>query len=329
MSEADIQDCEDCVAPAEAFGVVASETRLGILESLWKAPESPVRFSELRREVGMRDSAQFNYHLDKLRDHFVTKTDEGYALRHAGKTVVRAVLAGEFNETPTVEPFEVPGRCAECGGSLSAHYADEKLSIQCDGCSALHGRYSFPPGGLVDRTNEEIARAFDQRVRHLHCLAADGVCPECNGAMTTEVTRDDEGILGLEVRVDHACRRCDHHLHSSVGLSLLDQSDVVTAHRAHGIDLGTRPYWTLSWCVSDEYTTVVSEDPWRIRVRLPLAELAETYSIDAADTPTKAVGDGGQYPTIVCGEGSPPPAVLDVTLDGDLAVVAVEAATDA
>jgi DNA-binding transcriptional ArsR family regulator len=324
MSEADIQDCEDCVAPAEAFGVVASETRLEILEALWEAESRPVRFSALRREVGMRDSAQFNYHLDKLRDHFVTKAEAGYDLTHAGKTVIRAVLAGEFNENPTLDPFGVPGECADCGGDLSAHYADEKLSIECDACSALHGRYSFPPGGLADRTNEEIARAFDQRVRHLHCLAADGVCPECNGSMDTRIVEDDD-VLGLSVRVDHVCRRCDHHLHSSVGLSLLDQSDVVTAHRAHGIDLGTRPYWTLDWCVCDEYTEVRSEDPWRIRVRLPLADLAEAGTVEAdGDTP-RAVGDGGRYPSVVCGEGSPPPAVLDVTLDDQLNVVAIEA----
>jgi hypothetical protein len=111
-----------------------------------------------------------------------------------------------------------------------------------------------------------------------------------------------------------------------VGLSLLDQSDVVTAHRAHGIDLGTRPYWTLDWCVADEYTEVLSEEPWRIRVTLPLADLAEgpSPSLAQGDAADPAVGDGGQYPTLVCGDGSPPPSTLAVTLDGDLQVVAVE-----
>ncbi len=318
MSETDIQDCDDCVSPAEAFSVVASETRLAILEALWEAEQRPVRFSDLRGSVGMRDSAQFNYHLDKLTGHFLRKTDEGYDFRHAGKKVVRAVLAGSFNEQPTRGPFEVPGDCVECGAGLVAEYVDETLSIQCVECGLFHGEYPFPPGGLADRTDEEIAMAFDQRVRHLHCLAADGVCPECNGRMTTELVRDDGDLLGLEVRVDHVCQRCDHRLHSSVGLGLLDQSDVVTAHRAHGIELGTRPYWTLPWCVTDEHTTVLSEDPWRIEVRLPLAELA-------ADTEANDIRPPVTSPSVLCGERARPPDVLRLTLDGDLSVVEVTA----
>ena len=315
MSEANIQECDDCVAPAEAFSVVASETRLAILEALWEADDRPVRFSELRRTVGMRDSAQFNYHLDKLTPHFIHQEDEdGYDLRHAGKKVVRAVLAGEFNETPTVEPFEVQGSCADCGGDLFATYADEMLSIECVDCGSLHGHYSFPPGGLADRTREEVARAFDQRVRHLHCLAADGVCPECGGPMSTRIRRDDASPLDLDVYVDHTCGRCDHHLFSSVGLSLLDQSDVVTAHRAHGVDLNSRPYWTLQWCVSDDHTEVLSADPWRVRVTIPLSAVAESDP-----------DDGAGYPSVLGGDDHPP-GTIHVTVDGDLQVtdIAVE-----
>ena len=277
---ASIQDCEECVAPAEAFSVIANETRLSILEALWSAPERPVSFSELRREVGMRDSAQFNYHLKKLTDHFVVQTDAGYDFRQAGKKVVRAVLAGSFNEHPEVEPFAVEGTCAACEGSLQAHYRDEMLGIDCTECGKNHGRYPFPPGGLNDRTECEIADAFNQRVRHLHCLAADGVCPECNGRMTTAITPDAEDYLGLEVRVDHRCEQCHHQLYSAVGLSLLDQSDVVTFYRDHGVDLCTRPYWDLAWCVSDEQTTVLSEDPWRILIEIPLDDEVLRVTLD-------------------------------------------------
>jgi len=277
---ASINDCEDCVAPAEAFSVIANETRLSILEALWKAPERPVSFSELRRAVDMRDSAQFNYHLKQLTDHFVASTDEGYEFRQAGKKVVRAVLAGTFNEHPEMGPFETDSTCAACGAALHAYYADEMLAIECSECAKNHGEYPFPPGGLNDRTREEILDAFNQRVRHLHCLAADGVCPECNGRMTTAVTHDDEDYLGLEVRVDHECEQCRHRLYSAVGLSLLDQSDVVTFHRDHGVDLCTKPYWDLPWCVSDEYTTVLSEDPWRIRIEIPLDEEVLAATLD-------------------------------------------------
>ncbi|WP_435155456.1 winged helix-turn-helix domain-containing protein [Haladaptatus sp. DFWS20] len=270
-SDTPLQECDDCLAPAEAFSVIANETRLSILEALWQAPERPVRFSELRKKVGMRDSAQFNYHLQQLADHFVVQTDDGYDFRQAGKKVVSAILAGSFNEHPRLDPIELVETCTDCDANLRAVYEDETLVIACPDCTKLHGSYPFPPGGLNDRTDCEIMDAFNQRVRHLHCLAADGVCPECNGKMGTTVTRDSEDALGTKVRVDHRCEQCRHRLQSTVGLSLLDQSQVVTFYSDHGIDLCTNPFWALSWCVSDEHTTVLSDDPWKIEVSIPLS----------------------------------------------------------
>ena len=287
-SQPDLQACEDCLPPAEAFSVVASEPRLRILEALWKASERPVTFSELRRAVDMDDSAQFNYHLGKLTGQFVKKTGEGYDFRYAGAKVVRAVLEGSFNQDPVLEPFEVDGTCFECGGRLEARYADEVMTIECGRCAHRHGQYPFPPGGLNDRSHEEVLDAFNQRVRHLHCLAADGVCPECGGRMDTEIVRRPRK-LELEIGVVHRCTQCRHEIHSAVGLRLLDQSDVVSFYREEGIDLPATPYWRLGWCVCDDFTTVLSEDPWRIQVRMPA---------------------GGEE--------------LRVTVDGDLVVTSVE-----
>jgi DNA-binding transcriptional ArsR family regulator len=269
-SERSLRECSECVAPEEAFSLVANETRLGILEALWRADSRPVRFSDLREAVGMRDSAQFNYHLGKLTEQFVTKSDEGYDLRHAGEKVVRAVLAGSFNEHPHVEPFPVEGACAWCAGPLEAHYEDEMFSVVCEDCERRHGRYSFPPGGLHDRTDEEVMRAFDQRVRHLHCLAADGVCPECNGRMETVLETEGDCCLSDGLRADHVCAQCNYSMCSTVGLSLLDKSPVVAFYDEHGIDLASRPYWTLDWCVGDEAVTVRSADPWELVVDVEL-----------------------------------------------------------
>lgn len=265
MSEETILDCEDCLEPAEAFSVVGNETRLAILEALWRAPEYPVSFSVLRQQVGIEDSAQFNYHLGKLTGQFVRKVKDGYEFRHAGEKVVRAVLEGSFNENPRLEPFDIESQCAACGGSLSAHYGDERLTIECPDCGKRHGRYPFPPGGLNDRTREEVVTAFDQRVRHLHCLAADGVCPECGGRMDTELTHSQNGV-----RVVHHCEQCRHALDSAVGLRLLDHSAVVAFHREHGIDLCATPYWEFAWCVDNEHTTIRSMEPWDIEVTIPL-----------------------------------------------------------
>ncbi|MFB6270691.1 MAG: winged helix-turn-helix domain-containing protein, partial [Halobacterium sp.] len=245
---------DDSLPPAEAFALLGNETRITILQELWLAPERPVAFSDLRKRVGMRDSAQFNYHLSKLTDHFVRQVEGGYEFQYAGEKVVRAILAGTFTERVELE-FPVEGECFDCGGGLEAAYADERLTIRCADCKSTYGRYAFPPGGLRDRSTTEIEAAFDQRVRHLHCLAADGVCPECGGRIETAVVPDDDDVLGLDVRVDHTCMQCQHTISSPVGLSLLDDSRVVAFHADHGVELNARKHWTLRWCVTDETTT--------------------------------------------------------------------------
>jgi hypothetical protein len=260
------------VPPAEALSVIANETRLDILEALWRAEDRPVRFSDLFDDVELSDSAQFNYHLKQLTGQFVAKTDEGYDLRYAGGQVIRAIRAGTFTRHPDIEPFGVEGACTRCGGPLQAVYGDEQLAIECSDCEKAHGEYPFPPGGLVDRSPAEIATAFDERVRHLHCLAADGVCPVCSGQMRTEIDRSEECCLDVALKAEHVCQQCRHELCSPVGLVLLDEATVAAFYDDHGIDLSQRPYWTLPWCVDDEYSAVESTDPWRISVRIPLGE---------------------------------------------------------
>lgn len=279
MSESGLQACEECVPPAEAFSVIGNETRLSILEALWDAPERPVSFSDLHGRVEMRDSAQFNYHLKQLLGQFVVRTDDGYDLRHAGESVIQAVLSGSFNQDPDGR-FDVEGECVACDGGLDARYRDEHIAISCSDCGQRHGEYAFPPGGLDGRTDEEVLAAFDQRVRHLHCLAADGVCPACNGRMETTIQYEDECCLRLDLQVDHRCVRCRHQLCSTAGLRLLEHSEVVSFYRDHGTDLGSIPYWQLPWCVSDEYMTALSEDPWRLRVRIPLDDEELRVSLD-------------------------------------------------
>ncbi|ELK55234.1 hypothetical protein D320_05641 [Haloferax sp. BAB-2207] len=267
VREDSVLDCDDCISPAEAFGIVADETRLTILEALWESPDRPVPFSELRRRVGVDDSARFNYHLGKLRGQFVRKTDEGYDFRHAGEKVVRAVLAGTFNEDPVLPAFPAPGSCVACGGSLEADYGDEKLTISCADCARVHAHEEFPPGGLEGRSSEALLSAFDQRVRHLHCLAADGVCPECGGTTSTALSRDADPF-DLEVVVTHRCAQCAYEAVSPVGLVLLDESTVLGFLSSRGEDVCGTPFWRFPWVVGDEALTVVSEEPWRIRVRI-------------------------------------------------------------
>lgn len=271
--------------PANAFNLIADENRLAILEALAEAEEHPVAFSELRRAVEMRDSAHFNYHLQQLTGHFVAQVEDGYTFKHAGEKVIRALFAGSFTDDPRIEPFRVRGACVSCGGPLEASYEDEQMAITCADCGHGHGEYGFPPGGLRDRSLDEVAMAFDNRVRHLHCLAADGVCPECSGRMDTSINLEEERCcLGVRTVVNHECDRCGHSLCSAPGLRLLDHSEVVSFHRDRGVHLDERPYWTLPWCVSDHYAETIQRDPVVLQVTIPLDEEQLEVTLDESLT---------------------------------------------
>ena len=290
-------DCEECLQPAEAFSVIGNETRLSILEALWEAPERPVTFSELRSRIGMADSAQFNYHLQRLTGQFLQKTDDGYDFRSPGRAVIQAVLAGSLNRDPELEPFAVEGACIDCGAGLEAFYEDERLRVVCPDCGRGHADWPFPPGGLENRTPEEVANAFNQRVRHLLCLSADGVCPDCNGRMETTVDYADSEADST-VDVTHWCRRCENETTTTIGISLLDDAEVVSFYRDHGVDLNGVPFWTLPWCIADDDTTVLDDDPWRFRVdvelddeRLEVVLDEELTVVDSERVRASAAGD--------------------------------------
>ena len=262
------EESEHCLRPAEAFALIGDETRVAILEALWHVDEQPAEFTTLYEMTATDNSAQFNYHLNQLTGHFVRKRDDGYELRTAGESVIQAVVDGSFNAHPNLEPFETGNECTQCTGPLVATYAEEKLAINCSECGHTHGQYSFPPGGLIGRDEQDILSAFDQRVRHLHCLAKDGVCPKCSGQMQTQIARGGDCCLDTDLRAEYTCKQCQHNLCSPIGLVLLNESAVVAFYRDHGLDLGTIPYWRLDWCVSDDYTTVWAVDPWRIAVSI-------------------------------------------------------------
>ena len=266
-------DSEASLTPADAFALLGDDTRIDILRALQAAAvddETPVAFSELFARVDVDDSARFNYHLKQLTDHFVRKTETGYEFRTSGRKVVRAVFAGTFTGREALGPFDAPGECCYCDGDLAATYADERLSVECVACGRPMASHTFAPGGVADRDRDELLRAFHHHVRHHHCLAADGVCPECMGRVETRLDREPS-FACREVEVVHVCRRCDTRLRSAVGLNLLDTAAVLSFHADRGVDLSTEPFWTFDWCVGDTRTEVVDDDPLTLRVEIPVA----------------------------------------------------------
>ncbi|WP_267643651.1 winged helix-turn-helix domain-containing protein [Haloarchaeobius amylolyticus] len=209
--EADVE-----VRPEKAFSLLGNETRFGILQALWKLSEpldsSPVSYSDLMDEVGVRDSGNFNYHLGKLEGHFVESTDDGYALSDAGEQIVQTVVSGTGVEHVSMEQTHVGVTCAVCGGTeTTVQYDDETLTLRCTECPGSYpsppgklAAFQVPPMGLANRDPREIFDAGIARVSLKTQSMLAGVCPTCS----TEPTIDVKVCRDHESEGSDPCENC-------------------------------------------------------------------------------------------------------------------------
>lgn len=309
---------EEDVAAADAFASLGNELRLSILWALWESPESALSFAELRRRVAPDDTGNFSYHIGKLTDYFVRKTDDGYALRAAGEQVVRAVLTGTITSDPTLPGREIDEQCAFCGAPVEMAYDDEFINVRCTDCGGVVKRdfpegtymnYSFPPAGLDGRSREEAVDAahvlYDSKVTPM----MKGVCPECAGKVQVsfEVCEDHRpGESGLcptcETRFAvwsvYECTHCKYTRLSAMWFAALNHPEVIAFYRDHGLD-ETIPFRKLTGdnarFVRDITEAVVDTDPYRFRVSIPVG--GETLvvhldeSLDVVDAERTASDD--------------------------------------
>lgn len=253
--------------PAEAFSLLGDARRLEIVTTLQEA--GPASFSELFDRVDAEDSGGFNYHLDRLTPHFVSKSEDGYALTAAGGRVARAVAAGTYTGAARLEPFDMDGRCYACGArALQGRYADEEFRIDCTDCGESVLRVEAPPSLVRGRTPEGFVATFDRWSRTQVEQAAAGFCPDCGGTVEAGVV-EREGDVSLGVAAEYDCTVCDRRLVTSLGALAYREPAVETFLRRRGSPLFDRPYWEIEQCVTDEHLTVVSEDPVRVRVTFP------------------------------------------------------------
>jgi DNA-binding transcriptional ArsR family regulator len=198
----------DFEATGDAFGLLADPVRVEILVALWQSEESSVPYSAIRDAVGMRDSGQFNYHLSKLTDHFVAKTEEGYHLRPSGMVVLNAVYAGSYVDAPTVEGLDVAGSCPSCGGDLQGVYDAGMFRVVCAACDEQPFVLSFPPRGVERRDEDELVRAVSIHARAHTRQLRSGLCPFCGGRMDLSLELDVETGLPASTLVHGHCRNC-------------------------------------------------------------------------------------------------------------------------
>lgn len=269
--------------PAAAFGVLADETRLGIMEALARDPRETLTFSELREAVGATDSGRFNYHLGKLVERFVARSDDGYQLTTAGHQVYGAILAGTYGGSAAFEPSVLAESCPRCGGRLETRYEDEHLGVHCRDCERLHVTFSMPPGALEGRSPEGLASLLDRRLRATVELVREGSCPLCWGPMEGELVVDSTPDIDAEMLlVSFDCPRCSERLAATPGALLLSEPAVVAAYHETGIDLRDQPLWSIPW-LRQSAAEIVERDPLRARVTVSVGDrtLVATIEPDA------------------------------------------------
>jgi hypothetical protein len=171
---------ERAIAPEEAFSLLGNDTRIGIVRALWEADE-PLSFSELHDRVGLRDSGQFNYHLNKLVGLFVRQKNGKYELPFAGHRVTGAILSGTYTHTGYPRRSNSIHGVSSVAGRWRPNTRRRWSRFAVPSCDERRSTFGFPPGAFEGRNVEDLPRTFERWLRNAFSVMADGICPNCSG----------------------------------------------------------------------------------------------------------------------------------------------------
>lgn len=289
----------------EAFAIIGNETRMEVLNELGQADE-PVAFSELRERVGVSDSGQFNYHLDKLVGKFVDKTEEGYQLRQSGRRVVMAIQSGAVTHAPKLEATEIEAGCSLCEAQIEVTYHEEFVRLYCTECgghygddprnfgamepvkSGYLGSLPIPPAAVADREAEELYLASATWGHAYQLVMSSGVCPECGSKVdhSISVCEDHEANGSLcsncnshhPTRIHLECTHCISEWNGRFDNGLLSTTELQRFLLNHDLNL-VAPNTNI-WSVVDYEEEVLSEEPFRARYTWTIGQDALTLTVD-------------------------------------------------
>ncbi len=294
--------------PEAVFTLLSDDNRVDILRALWDSGRV-LTFSELHDAVDIRDSGQFNYHLNKLVGKFVTKTDEGYELTAAGTQINGAIEAGSYTTSGSMEPVALDSPCPTCGGTWTFYYEDERASVECDSCT-VQAQFPVPPSAFIDCDRTEIPAVAGQYLRGIVERLDRGFCSQCDGPVERTVCRIsdsslaestseyDEGAMDDHQHmpiVQYSCLQCGMEPTGGLTLSLLTHPEVVGFYYDHGIDIREQPLWKFA-TFDPEYQHVLDDDPFRARATFALDNEELTLTVDenltVVDRTVETVGEG-------------------------------------
>ena len=277
-----------------ALSLLADENRVRIIEELGDATVSPetgiphLPYAELKSRVGIRNSGRFNYHLQKLLGNYVAKGDAGYRLRWPGMVLYRALVAGLLTGEAdhSIDPVAVGIDCYRCGEPVEGCRYETLFRVRCSDCDANYADIYVPTRGLVGKAPEAMLETVHRRSRTVLDAMTSGQCPWCADEVALEVRAGDGSLPSLHDTRDldayavYRCTNCTGFHYLPVSQVLLYHPAAIAFYHAHGRDLTAVPKWELEWAVTDRTTEVLSTDPWRFRVRVPLDGAALVAELD-------------------------------------------------
>ncbi len=295
--------------PADAFGLLAHDTRIAVLRALWTA-DRPLRYSEITDRAGIPDTGNPSYHIRELVGPFVREEGDLYSLTHAGRQAMTAVLTGDLTDRTAFDPTRVDRPCPYCGADVAlAHYGD-KLRVVCTACegtfqderleqspdgTALTGTITalpFPAAGVRDRDPVSVLDAGLTRLCSRWRDATNGVCPDCGGTTTSTVAvcpdHDPDGVCGacgsrFAGTRTVTCDNCGQRHDGDFPLNAVSDPASVAWFRDRGVDL-LDPTWNAA--------VVLLDCEERIRAVDPL-DATVGWTMDG-DRITLHVGEGGR-----------------------------------
>jgi hypothetical protein len=304
----------------EAFALVADETRLEILRTLTEAGE-PLAFTTLFERSEYDTKTNFHYHLDKLEGHFISRTDEGYALQQTGRRVVEAVISGTVTDDPVVERVPTERQCPFCSAPIEVSYQQERVEMYCTECPGVGrgqdesgeqfdtevgtlGHISLPPAGVQGRTPTEIKDAAGVW-SNLELLGTSaGVCSRCSGRIEQSVTvcEDHDASEGVcdhcdrryAVLFEVECAACYYNASGIAIICLLAETELWSFLTDYGMNpLVPETRKRAPGMLANYEEDIRSLDPLRVDLTFTIDDDALTLTIDEDVSVVDATRDRG------------------------------------
>jgi DNA-binding transcriptional ArsR family regulator len=257
---------------AEAFELLGDETRLRIVDALGELSEpgefSTVSFGDLREAVGVRDSGNFNYHLQKLVPRFVASTDDGYRLALPGIFIYRALKAGLYERSDSDVVQETDETCDDCDEPLSMWIEASRATRGCRNCESIDNQYPLPAGALAQLPDANMEQLLFERVTFDKLSFLRGFCPYCSGSVFTDLStpgdRPTPDGTDTPVVATVGCEWCHWYMHANVVGLLLGHPELLGFYYRHDMD----PFFGSPTERFDVSVDVESSDPWRLVTEL-------------------------------------------------------------